>query len=89
MSNFITLKIKRNKYKITADDEFMDNGLCIQLLTQSKEMDRWGSRYRPVLSKRAVKEIAIFERIEFAHNYSESVSVFSLVIPNIGEKDDE
>jgi hypothetical protein len=85
MSNFITLKIKRNEYKITADDEFMDDGLCIQLLTQSS----WGSRYRPVLSKRAVKEIAIFERIKRSHRYGESVSVFSLVIPNIGEKDDE
>jgi hypothetical protein len=51
----IKLKIGRTTYDITNDDIFMDNGACVQLITQ-KAGHGWASRY-PVLSKRAVKEI--------------------------------
>lgn len=60
----IDLKIGRNTYQITPSDKFMDNGACVQLLTQSKEVPVWGQRTRPVLSKRAIKEIDKFKRIE-------------------------
>ena len=81
----ITLKIKRSEYQITEKDRFLDNKACVQLITQSTEMGNWGMRLNPVLSKRAVKEIAAFERTEFSHQYGEGVSVFSLVIPNTEE----
>jgi hypothetical protein len=82
MKNSITLKIKRSDYKITENDKFLDNKACVQLITQSTEMDNWGMRFNPVLSKRAVKEISLFKRTELVHRYGERVSVFSLVIPN-------
>jgi len=54
----LTLKIGRHAYKITKDDRFLDNGACVQLLTQSEERSSWGSRPNPVLSKRAIKELS-------------------------------
>jgi hypothetical protein len=72
------LKIGRNLYQITEDDIFIDNGACVQLLSQSKEKSRWGRRPNPRLSKRAIKEISYFDRVDRKHNYSTDVSVFSL-----------
>jgi len=57
------LKIKRHEYEITEKDIFMDNGACIQLLTQSKERGDWGRRPTPKLSKRAIIKINKFEKI--------------------------
>ena len=74
------LKIGRHKYDITKEDEFMDNGACIQLLTQSKEKSSWGRRANPVLSKRAIKEISKYARIDVPNNYQTNVNVFSLDI---------
>jgi hypothetical protein len=76
------LKIKRHTYTITEKDLFMDNGACIQLLTQSKEKSNWGSKPTPVLSKKAIKEINKFERLQKKHGYNKSIQVFSL---NLGE----
>jgi len=72
------LKIKRHEYEITSKDLFMDNGACVQLLTQSKEKADWGRKRTPVLSKRTVKEISKFKRIQKKHNYHAGVEVFSL-----------
>jgi len=74
------LKIKRNEYTITEKDRFLDNGVCVQLLTQSKERGTWGGKPYPVLSKRAVAEIDKYERInEVENNFHGMKSVtFSL-----------
>ena len=45
------LKIGRHEYDITENDIFLDNGCCVQLITQSKEPVRWGHQPHPVLSK--------------------------------------
>lgn len=75
------IKIGRHEYKITDSDRFMDNGSCVQLLSQSKEKAHYGSRPSPVLSKKAVKEIEKFKRIQLEHDYkNKNVSVFKLDI---------
>lgn len=76
-----TIKVGRYTYAITPNDRFMDNGRCVQLLTQSKEMTPWGGRPHPVLSKKAVIDLKKFERLEHDHEYRGGVSVFSLVDP--------
>ena len=74
----LELKIKRKVYKITGKDEFMDNGACVQLLTQSKEHASWGQHYNPKLSSRAIKELSSFLRIDQPHTYGKGVQVFKL-----------
>lgn len=74
----IVIKIGRNEYYITSLDEFMDNGACVQLLTQSKERSNWGRKPNPVLSKRAVKEVSAYKRVQKSHAYGASVEIFSL-----------
>ncbi|MEI8659297.1 hypothetical protein [Vibrio sp. Hal054] len=84
--SYIQLKIGRATYEITATDRFMDNGKCIQLLSQSKECDRWARARTPKLSQRAVREINKFERIELdSADYRSTVSIFSLKLPNTNE----
>lgn len=73
------LKIGRNVYTITEKDVFMDNGACVQLLTQSKEKSVWGRKTTPVLPKRAIKEISKYERVQHKHNYKQqTLQVFNL-----------
>jgi hypothetical protein len=73
------LKIGRHEYEITEKDEFMDNGACVQLTTQSKERNaRWEKRPHPVLSKKAVKALSKYPRKERKNNYGEWVTIFSL-----------
>ena len=74
----IKIKVGRHDYEISSSDEFMDNGACVQLLTQSKEKSDWGKRPSPVLSKRAIKEISAFNSVQKDHNYGTNVQVFSL-----------
>jgi len=74
----ITLKIGRHEYDITPDDEFLDNGACVQLMTQSNEKGAWGHTPHPVLSKKAVKEISVFKRKQKKHRYATDVELFSL-----------
>lgn len=71
----LDLKIGRHTYHITDKDEFMDNGSYVQLLTQSFETNIWGRPTTTVLSKRALKEIGVFGRIQLNHRYGE---VFTL-----------
>lgn len=75
----IELKIGRHIYKVTDQDKFMDNGKIVQLLTQSKERPYWGRQPNPVLSKRAIKQIAAFERMQ-VKDHSYCAEVFSLGI---------
>jgi hypothetical protein len=56
------LKIGRFTYNITKGDKFLDNGACVQLLTQSKERVEWGHRQNPILSKKAFKEVLALPR---------------------------
>lgn len=74
MKKLLDLKIGRHTYEIDGNDEFMDNGNCVQLLTQSKEKSDWGRKPNPVLSRRADKEIAGFLRL-----YVEGTSIDSKV----------
>ncbi len=80
METILTLKIGRHSYQIKEDDHFMDNGCCVQLLTQSKEKAIYGQRHTPVLSKRALREIGKFTHNPIVHGYGQTVKVFSLDI---------
>jgi hypothetical protein len=77
-SPLLIIKVKRWEYEITESDKFMDNGACVQLLTQSKQRDSWSRRITPKLSKQAIKQISRFERIPHEHPNSVGVQVFSL-----------
>lgn len=72
------LKIGRHKYTITEKDRFLDNGSCVQLLTQSKEKVSWGRRATPVLSRRAVKEIAAYSRVSYPYDAIVKCQYFGL-----------
>ena len=75
------LKIGRNVYQITKEDRFMDNGCCVQLITQSKERSSWGHMPNPVLSKKAVKELSKVGQVEHDNSrYTTEVRIFSLDI---------
>ena len=74
----VTLKIGRHTYQITDKDQFLDNESCVQLMTQSKETMSYGTRATPVLSKRTVKEISGFERVQHKHSYGNTCELFSL-----------
>jgi len=76
----IEVKIGRHKYEITEDDEFMDNGACVQLISQSMEKGDWGRRPNPILSKKAIKEIAAYDRVQLPHSYGGHVQVFTLAV---------
>lgn len=76
----ITLKIGRHSYDITEEDQFLDNGALVQLVTQSKERSEWGNRPNPHLSKRAIKEIAKFDHVQHEHTYQTKFELFSLRI---------
>jgi hypothetical protein len=72
------LKLGRHIYVITNNDMFMDNTACIQLLTQSKETGIGSGRPHPVLSQRAIKELAGFKKTNHEHNYGSRVTMFSI-----------
>ena len=78
----MNLKIGKNEYTITKEDQFMDNGACVQLLSQSQEPTRWGHRASPILSQKAIKQIENYRMIPRKNRYTESpnVKVFSLDI---------
>jgi len=73
------LKIGRNEYEITCSDIFMDNGACVQLMTQSKERLKWKGRPL-VLSQKAIKQINKYDHLPQKNNYSTDVKMFSLKI---------
>jgi len=74
------IKIGRHIYEITSEDVFMDNGACVQLLTQSKLRGDWGKTINPLLSKKLVKDLDKFIRVQKKHRYGSTVQIFSLTI---------
>lgn len=72
----IELKIGRHTYNITENDKFMDNGACVQLLTQSKRAMMGYSRPSPVLTKANIKQLDKYEKI--IKPYSTGVVTFTL-----------
>jgi len=72
------MKIGRHEYEIIKGDKFLDNGSCVQLLTQSKETSTWGHTPNPVLSKKAVKELKKmdYEKSNFAD--TEDIFVYTI-----------
>jgi len=68
MGNKPSMKIKigRYEYDITEDDKFLDNGACVQLLTQSKEKKhRFDDKPpTPKLSDALIKKIKKMELIQ-------------------------
>lgn len=80
MSEFITtIKIRNNVYVITGQDRFMDNGACVQLITQRGPWAGW-SHAAIVLTKKAIKHISAFERIEMPNSGSgrKDVKIFAI-----------
>lgn len=82
----VEVKIGRHTYDISSDDVFMDNGSCVQLVTQSKERLDWGVRPNPVLSKRAMVELAKFKCIHRETSRESWVKVFSFDIDGGAKK---
>jgi hypothetical protein len=74
----ISIKIGRNTYEISDKDEFLDNKSCIQLITQSKEKLDYGTRPSPILTKRVIKEISAFKRVQLRHSYGTNCELFRL-----------
>lgn len=84
------IKVGRFKYKITSKDLFMDNGVCIQLMTQNKNPMRNYHRETPVLPQREVKRINQFKRVLFKnHKYPDWVIIFSLDITTLKRRKNE
>ena len=77
-SPLLIIKVKRWEYEITEADMFLDNGVCIQLLTQAKQKGSWARKVTPILSKRAIIQIGRFKHIERMNKYGEGSRVFSL-----------
>jgi hypothetical protein len=67
MMEITKLKIARHEYSITRQDRFLDNGSCVQLISQSKEISNWGRQANPVLSQRAEKEISKLLRVNIVN----------------------
>lgn len=76
----LVIKIGRYDYVITESDRFMNNGRCIQLMTQGKESFGYGQMKVPKLSKLAEKEISKYERKSHPHSHGSNVEFFSLVL---------
>lgn len=77
-SPFLSIKVKRWEYEITERDKFLDNGACVQLLTQGKQRDSWGRKITPILSKKAINQIGKFKRVPCEYPGLLGVNVFSL-----------
>lgn len=74
----LQIKIKRNTYNITEHDTFMDNGVCIQLMTQTNEYTSGFGFIYPKLSKKVIKEISKYKRVLLRHAYGDNIQVFKL-----------
>ena len=72
----IALKIGRQVYNITDYDKFLDNGACIQILT--KQGPYIWKQIVPKLTKKAIREISKFDRVNHPHKFHEGCTVFSL-----------
>ena len=74
------MKIKKHEYRISSSDRFMDNGSCIQLLTQSMEPSVYGSRPHPVLSKKNINEIYGIKKKHHKYPTLNNALIFSLML---------
>lgn len=72
-----TIKVGRKEYQITSQDRFMDNGACVQLLTQKGPFKNWHHQ-TPTLSKREIARLSKLRRIEHKHKCGAGVSIFSV-----------
>lgn len=73
----LKLIIDRKEYTITKDDRFMDNGSCIQLLTQNKKPYPKGAS--PIVkTKKALTALLALPRVQHQHGYGDCVSIFSI-----------
>lgn len=70
------VKINRKEYEITTDDRFLDNGVCLQLLTQSKEKTIRFWQATPRLPKCLANKIMKLKLIDVKHNYGSRCRVF-------------
>ena len=71
------IKVGRQEYRITSEDRFLDNGACVQLITQKGPFGKWHYK-NIVLPKREIKRLAKLKRIERPHKYGQGISVFSI-----------
>lgn len=71
------IKIGRNEYEITPDDRFMDNGACVQLITQKGPFKKWNYESL-ILPKREINRLEKMGRIEHSHRYGSNISIFSV-----------
>jgi len=69
------IKIGRHEYDIQVGDKFLDNGACVQLLTQSKEKCEWGKKTSPVLSKKVWKQVLEFPSYK-KYRYADSKDMY-------------
>lgn len=72
------LKICRHKYSITPEDRFMDNGSCVQLLTQSKKRSNWGHKPNPVMPKKSAKDFLGKDLKEYKSEYEDGVRILGI-----------
>jgi hypothetical protein len=73
----VSLKIGRQVYDITEADKFLDNGACVQIITKRGPFDNW--RYTtPIVTKKAMRGIGAFARVNHPHKYGSGCTVFSL-----------
>ena len=75
------LKLGRHEYQISGDDIFMDNGACIQLLTQSKLPGWFDSRPNPKLTKGAIKQISRYPQVDIENK--EGIRIFRLLLQEV------
>lgn len=61
------IKINRREYEITADDKFLDNGACVQLITQS--YSKGFDKFTPRLSKSLYDKLKKLKLIQLPYNY--------------------
>ena len=73
----VSLKMGRQVYDITDTDKFLDNGACIQIITQRGPFHNYHFA-TPVLTKKATREIGVFARVNHPHKYGAGCTVFSL-----------
>jgi hypothetical protein len=73
----ISIKIGRRVFNITEADKFLDNGACVSIITRRIWSGTWHTS-TPLMTKKAMREIKAFRRVEHPHKYGSGCTVFSL-----------
>jgi hypothetical protein len=73
------LKIGRDTYQITENDRFLDNGACVQLVTQKGRWENYSYK-NIVLTQKAVREISKFEKVYLSYGGIVDCKLYSLVL---------